>query len=203
MISKLKRHTVNITGTITEKVLTTLYITSEVIGAFAFTKQDVYNSLREDFGGYNWSKTGPSKFVNNLERQGYLRKTKVGQNSVELTNKAKIRIIDKISGRRKIDGKFRFVSFDVPEEKRRARNGFRKAIKRLGFFQVQKSLWVCNKNIGDLVEIASYEYGVEKYVIYIISETTDVDGLLAKKFHKNNSSSCSAKKKSVKNSRIK
>lgn len=178
IVSKTIRKTINFT----DKVLEVLYGIGEVIDSFTIKRSDISNALNVNFGGYDWSKTKPSKLLNNLERQGYIKRSETAQNSVEFTSKAKLKIIDKISGKKKTDGKFRFISFDIPEEKRRARNAFRRAIKRIGFVQIQKSLWVCNKNVGDLVELASYEYKVEKYVIYIVSEKTDVDGIIGRKF---------------------
>lgn len=118
-----------------------------------------------------------------MERTGYVRHH-AHNDSIEFTNKAKIRIIDTISSKHEIDGMFRFLSFDIPEQKRVLRDGFRRAIKRLGFKQVQKSLWVCNKNVGDLVEIIIEEFKVNEYVTYIISEKSDIDEHIQKMFNK-------------------
>ena len=98
-----------------------------------------------------------------------------GEVSIKLTNKAKIKIIDKIIEGKEKDNKYRFISFDIPERLHYYRDLFRRAIKRMGFRQIQQSLWVTDKNIGDLVEIAAKEYGVEEYVAYIVAETSNID----------------------------
>lgn len=124
-----------------------------------------------------------AKFIFNLKKSGYIeiKKTSQGE-SIQFTNKARLSIIDRIVDRTVDDHKYRFVSFDIPERLRINRDKFRRALKRMGFIQIQKSLWVCNKNVGQFVELAAYEYGVEKYIVYIVSEKTDIDGIIQKKF---------------------
>jgi len=128
----------------------------------------------------------PSQFSNLMyqcKRSGYIQVNDTNdQNSIVLTNKAQLKILDKISEKQGIDNKFRFISYDIPEDLKNARNQFRRAIKKLGFVKIQKSLWVCNRNVGKFVELAAYEYKVEKYIAYIVSEKSDIDGLIEKKF---------------------
>lgn len=117
-----------------------------------------------------------SKMFYDLKRQKYIETDNTdSEHSIKLTNKAKIRIIEKIVEQQKNDKKFRFVSFDVPERLHYQRDLFRRTIKRMGFRQVQQSLWVTDKNIGDLVELAAEEYKVSDYVAYIVSETSNIN----------------------------
>jgi len=148
--------------------------------AVGFDRPTAYRAIQ---GNYDQELTVAKicHFFNSLKRRGYIKiQNKDGQESVVFTNKAKIALVDRIVDQAKWDGKYRLVSFDIPEPMRRNRNSFRRAIKRMGFKQVQKSLWVSNKNAGPMVELAAYEYGVEKYVIYIVAESTDIDGTIAK-----------------------
>ncbi len=126
-----------------------------------------------------------SSWIACLKQRGYIE-TKAIENKrcIKLTNKAKMKLLDKISNSLQRDEKFRFVSFDIPEENRSARNKFRSAIKRLGFIRIQDSLWVINKNVAEFVEMAAYEYKVERYVAYIVSEKSDIDGLIEKMINK-------------------
>lgn len=126
-----------------------------------------------------------STWIASLKQRGYIE-TKIikRERCIRLTNKAKIKLLDKISDSLQGDKKFRFVSFDIPEDLRYARNKFRSAIKRMGFIRVQDSLWVINKNVAEFVEMAAYEYKVEKYIAYIISEKSDIDGLIKKMIDK-------------------
>lgn len=54
------------------------------------------------------------------------------------------------------DGKWRIVLYDIPEKKKKAREAFRKKIKELGFYELQKSVFVypfpCKNEIDFVVE---------------------------------------------------
>lgn len=117
------------------------------------------------------------KVTYELKRRNYVRV--IHGDSVVLTDKAKLKIIDKISAEAK-DSKFRILSFDIPEELRVNRDGFRRTIKRMGFVQIQKSLWVTTKNLSDLVEIAAAEYEVTDYIAYFIVEKSNIDNHIRK-----------------------
>src|SRR3989344_6409966 len=71
------------------------------------------------------------------------------------------------------DGKWRGVTFDIPVGERRARDVIRDNLKRLGFFQYQKSVFIhpypCADEINFLIEI----YGVRRYVRQLIVEDLD------------------------------
>jgi hypothetical protein len=120
--------------------------------------------------------------ISDLVRRGYLEKDTSNSDSVKFTTKAKLKVIEKLVPRK--DAVYRFVSFDIPESMNNKRNQFRKTIKRLGFKQIQKSLWVIDCDVSDLVELAAREYEVEKYIIYIVSSLSDVDGYIEKKLTK-------------------
>ncbi|OGD63138.1 hypothetical protein A2215_01590 [Candidatus Berkelbacteria bacterium RIFOXYA2_FULL_43_10] len=143
-------------------------------------KNSIWEEISTSGQHQDWTKSRFTHTIYNLKKSGYLRLDSASQ-SVEFTNKAKLRIVDQIAKSRSKVSEYRFVSFDIPEPKRRLRDGFRRAIKKMGFVQIQKSLWVINKDVGDLVELAAYEYGVEKYMAYIASAKSDIDGIIAKK----------------------
>lgn len=134
--------------------------------------------LQENSKDYDVSGRQISQTVYDLKRRNYID---FGEgDSVILTNKARIKIIDQIVQSKRKDGKYRYISFDIPETKRLQRDKFRLAIKRMGFRQVQKSLWVCDCNIGDLVESAIKEYKVANYVAYFVAEKSNIDKHIAK-----------------------
>src|SRR4030042_5460594 len=68
------------------------------------------------------------------------------------------------------DKKWRFVIFDIPEKKKAAREVVRKKLNNLGFYQVQKSVWVypyeCKKEIDFLVEF----FEARNYVRYVSAD---------------------------------
>lgn len=114
------------------------------------------------------------KYFDSLRRRGYIEISK-NNNSVCFTDKAKLKIVDKIAEKMSKENKYYFISFDIPEISRTNRNQFRRTIKRMGFREVQKSLWVCDRNVGELVEIAAKEYKVNDYIVYIVSDLTNIN----------------------------
>lgn len=70
------------------------------------------------------------------------------------------------------DGRWRIVAFDIAEQRRKGRNALRTMLRRLGFMQVQKSMFVCpyacRKEIRFLREFFSIP---EKEVLYFSSDT--------------------------------
>lgn len=141
-------------------------------------QEEVSEYFRNSTKGLGISNRRISRMTYELKRQKYLEVD--DGDSVKLTDKAKIKIIDKFTTTSPYDKKRRLISFDIPETKRRQRNGFRRCIKKMGFRQVQKSLWVCNKNIGDMVEIAVREFEIEDYVAYFVIESSNIDKYINK-----------------------
>ena len=117
-----------------------------------------------------------------LERVGYIERVRDKKtHSVKLTLKGKIKLLEN-SDERKIDGRWRMISFDIPEELRNNRNRFRSALKRICFRQVQQSLWTCPFVKADQIEKIIYYYKVSDYVAYLIVEKTDIEKYLQKIF---------------------
>lgn len=167
---------------VTSFMLESIYFGCEVLDSLTITRSDLWNSINGTEYGHNISSKKYTHTLYNLEQSGYVRLNNDIGCSIEYTEKAKLKIIDAISSKRTPDSHYRFVSFDIPESMRTRRDKFRRTLKRLGFKQIQKSLWVINKNVGDLVELAAYEFKVEKYIVYIAFDATDIDGILEKKF---------------------
>lgn len=110
-----------------------------------------------------------------LEKSGYVevKKDENKNLSVRLTIKGKIKMLENIPDNTR-DGRWRLLSFDIPEKERQKRDLFRAAIKRTGFKQVQKSLWACPYVKADKVELAISYYKVKKYVAYLIVEKSNI-----------------------------
>lgn len=151
--------------------------------AAGFDRKEFYRAMNGMPTEKQLTYSNIAQLISNLKRHGYIEiSEKVNGESIQFTNKAKLAVVDSLANRKVSDGRFYFISFDIPEYLRPNRDKFRRVIKKIGFKQIQKSLWVFNKSVGELVEIAAYEYEVEKYVIYIVSENTDIDGVIEKKF---------------------
>lgn len=152
----------------------------DLTDAFIFSANSTklfYQRLREN----KIEREKLSRQLNYLKDQGYIEYSrKKEQISVKLTLKGKIKLLE--SPNNKIDGKWRMISFDIPEEIRKTRNQFRSAIKRVGFRQVQLSLWACPFVKADqVIKIIDY-YKVGEYVAYLIVEKTDIEEYLQEMF---------------------
>ena len=130
-----------------------------------FYKRLYKNRMQKD---YMWRK------LSYLHKRGYLKYQKDQENiSIKLTTKGKIKLLENKPDDAK-DGKWRLLSFDIPEKEKGKRNRFRAAIKRIGFKQVQKSLWACPLVKANKVELAINYYKVKKYVAYLIVEKSNI-----------------------------
>src|SRR3989344_8918785 len=79
------------------------------------------------------------------------------------------------------DGKWRIVIFDIPEKQhKRARNTLREKLQKLGFYQLQKSVWAlpypCEKEIQFLCEL----FDINRFVNIIIADKIYNDIILRK-----------------------
>src|SRR3989344_1021605 len=100
---------------------------------------------------------------------------------IETTDGKKLRItrlgkgyLKELEGKRyvfnrpkKWDGKFRMLSFDIKETRRKTRDQLRFALKQIGFYQLQKSVWVFPYDCEELVTLLKADFKIGKDVLYI------------------------------------
>ncbi|MFC1757116.1 hypothetical protein ACFLZC_03105 [Patescibacteria group bacterium] len=83
----------------------------------------------------------------------------------------------------KWDGKWRIVLFDIPEKDKKDRDALRYHLKKLRFFEYQKSVFAhpfdCKNEIDFLIEF----YNIRPYVRFMIVESMDNDLHLRKHFN--------------------
>jgi len=115
-----------------------------------------------------------------LKRQKLIEITKEGEKfEVRLTNKGKNRIKEfsletlAIKKPKHWDKKWRVLIFDIPTKPKiynQARNALREKIKKLGFVQIQKSVWVCPYECEDEILFVAELFHVQKYIEIITAE---------------------------------
>ncbi|MDO8444133.1 MAG: hypothetical protein Q7S80_01345 [bacterium] len=150
---------------------------------YGFDRKEFYRNLHGYYREQELTVKNISQFLYSFKKSGYVEISEInGRESIRFTNKARLAIVDRLSERVVIDGKYYLVSFDIPERLRTKRDNFRRVIKRLGFRQIQKSLWVSNKNLGEMVGLAAEEYGVEDYIVHAIVESIDIKTTLENMF---------------------
>jgi len=167
---------------ITLFILENMLDLAEDIGRLSMDRKEIYRVLNQN-RQYEWNDSVIGRWLQNLKQRDLITiEKKYSSNSIILTNKAKIKLVDKLAARQRKDDVYRFITFDIPEKLSYNRNKFRSILKKIGFIQIQKSLWVIDKDVSNLVELAMLECGVERYVAYIVSSKSDIDGLIKKKF---------------------
>jgi len=132
-----------------------------------------------------WKRYNPSFLKRSIKR---LQKQKLveisqqnGKQQITLTKNGKRRILKYaltelvIEKSKSWDGHWRLIIYDVENKRKQMRDQFREQLKLLGFFQLQKSVWVypypCEEQIAFLREYC----GVGNEVLYIISNSLEDD----------------------------
>ena len=80
------------------------------------------------------------------------------------------------------DGKWRIVVFDIPERIKRARDALRDKLKELGFYELQKSVFIFPFKCEDEIEFVIEFFNLRKYVRIGILESIDNELHLKKIF---------------------
>lgn len=126
----------------------------------------------------------------NLQRAGYID---IGKRNNQfyfaLTEKGKKKAgwlqIDSLEVKRpkKWDRKWRIVMFDIAQIKKFYRELFRGKLKELGFYPLQKSVWVIPFNCSDEIELLKDFFGLsEKEVKLVVATDIGNDARLRKNF---------------------
>ncbi len=131
-----------------------------------------------------------SKITKNLEKKGFLVfRNKDGELGVEITKKGKEALrnlsLEKISKEKRKeewDGKWRIVMFDIPEKKRKIRGLLRDSLKRMGFLQIQGSVWIYPYPCEEIVTLIKSNVSLEREVVYMTANSFEKDNIYRKKF---------------------
>lgn len=105
-----------------------------------------------------------------------------------LTDKGKLRTFsysfaDMQITKAKWDRKWRFVIFDIPETLKKSRDALREKLRSLGFYELQKSVFIFPYKCGDEIEFIVEFFQLRKYVRYGVFSDIDNDLHLRKIFH--------------------
>ena len=109
------------------------------------------------------------RLVYDLKKRGYIKIADIRQTpAVLLTPKGaqkalqtKLRITGK---KRRSDGKWIMVTFDIPEKKRVFRDMLRDALIDLGYQKFQASVWVCPYETFQMTQEFIRTYGLDSFV---------------------------------------
>lgn len=117
-----------------------------------------------------------SQFVYYLKKKGYIKIKNLEQKQgIIFTKKGAEKILTiklKLKEKKKrSDGRWQMVIFDIPEKKRHLRNLLRKTFKLLGYKILQRSVWICPYDVSRETEEIIQKYSLDQYVkIFLIEE---------------------------------
>ena len=136
------------------------------------------------------NKENLSKEIRNLYRSKLIeaKENSDGSFTYVLTDKGKLKALtyhfqNMTIKKNKWDNKWRVVIFDIPEKLKNSRNALRDKLKKLGFYEFQKSVfvlpWECKDEINFIIEF----FHLRKYVRYGIFNYIDNELHLKKIFN--------------------
>ncbi len=103
--------------------------------------------------------------IENLKKKQAVILTRKG---TEKLLKIKFKLKNK---KRRTDGRWQMVIFDIPERKRDLRHLFREYLQILGYKMLQKSIWVCSYDVSKETEGIIRRYSLDLYVkLFLIEE---------------------------------
>lgn len=124
-----------------------------------------------------------------LERAGYIRFVTRGDKKFATLTKKGQREVDKytlgdlqIKKPKRWDRKWRIVSFDVKNTRTPLRNLLRHHLKRLGFVQYQKSIWIHPYACEEVIILLKSYFKFGKEVMYIVAGYLENDKALKERF---------------------
>lgn len=148
------------------------------LGVKRYWYWEYYESIKDDIKDAKLRRRMYQQ-IYHMEKFGYFEKDGFAKKALD-----KLKAFGE-SGKDRIenwDGSWRIVIFDIPEKKRKLRDGFRFALREFGFKMLQGSIWICP--YGDFEEVRSLikDQGIQKYVVFIISDQISNDLLYKRKF---------------------
>ncbi|MCX6724434.1 MAG: hypothetical protein NT155_04715 [Candidatus Staskawiczbacteria bacterium] len=114
-----------------------------------------------------------------VSKNGFVRLT--------LTKKGKLkslgfRLNNLKNKKEKWDGKWRMVSFDIPEKYKRGRDALRRKLKFIGFRELQKSVFITPVECKREIELLVNYFELDKFVRFAVLEYVDNEAYFKKLF---------------------
>jgi virulence-associated protein VapD len=132
-----------------------------------FLPEKDFNRIRRDF-----------------KRQGLFEFKKSGEDSFKIfvTHKGEKRALNEVFNNLRLDQSrvwdhlWRIVIFDIPNKNKQARDGLRQKLVQLGFYQLQKSVFISPYPCGEEIDFLVAVFGVRDNVHYFTTADLTVNG---------------------------
>ena len=83
---------------------------------------------------------------------------------------------------KKWDGKWRVIIFDIKTKRNNIRDKLRTTLKRIGFIQLQRSVWVYPHDCEDFIILLKADFKIGKDVLYMIVDKIENDMVIKSRF---------------------
>ncbi|MBI2611624.1 hypothetical protein HYW54_02640 [Candidatus Gottesmanbacteria bacterium] len=153
---------------------------------------DIYEEDKREKEFREWEKFNLPRLRYILQR---LRRQKIievseenGVSIVRLTEKGRLRTLKykleemSIRKQKKWDQKWRIIIYDIEKFKQRQQKAFRRMLKKLNMFQLQKSVYITPYPCDKEVEFLRNYFGVDEGVLYIVAERIEYEDAYKKYF---------------------
>ncbi|MCI0560444.1 MAG: hypothetical protein MN733_18310 [Nitrososphaera sp.] len=111
-------------------------------------------------------------------RDGFLRLTSAGKAYLDrLEMRERL-----LHPRRRWDGRWRVLIFDIPEKRKHLREHIRNSLRAVGFARLQDSVWTFPYDCEEFVALLKADFKIGKDMIYMIVDEMESDGTLKKQF---------------------
>ena len=117
-----------------------------------------------------------TNLIYHLRKKGYIKIAHFqGEQGVLLTPRGAQKVLRarcRLAGKRKRrDGKWIMIIFDIPKYRQKSRNLLRSVLKNLGYKILQHSVWVCPFDVSEKTEKLLQHYQLDQYVkVFLIEE---------------------------------
>lgn len=151
--------------------------------------EDPFKRLDRAVRGYprpkRWRYNRAMRYLEHLEHIELV--TRNDRLFVRLTQKGKVkallaRLESDFKKSNKWDGKWRVVIWDIPEDSKEQRNRIRQLVKDLGFFQLQKSVFITPHSLPSSAVAYLRECELLRFIRFLRVDKIDDDQYLKKHF---------------------
>lgn len=163
---------------ITTEGILAIIILAGVISVAVTSPYFLYKLAKIMFRNKDLNKFDQKKFTDALSyslKRGYIKINKNGHDiEIIATEKGKKNFDKykfnniKINTPKVWDKKWRVIIFDIPDTQRLARNAFRGKLKSLGFYSLQKSVWLHAFDCKKEIEILRNFFGINQKQIQVL-----------------------------------
>src|SRR3990167_650766 len=166
------------------------YIAMAGVMAIPIAGPIAFMAIADELGIPRRGRRGIYDSLRNLRKRNLVGISKEGNKTVvRLTKEGKYKVLKykfedlQINKPGKWDGKWRVVIFDIPEKIKLAREHLRKKLQELGFYKLQKSVWLYPYPCENEIDFINELYEIKLFVRILTVQSIDIQKDLIKHFN--------------------